>query len=139
MMDWDPNILLEPDKEPCRIYADDKGEFYALVSPEDYQWALQWRWSPKWSRGGNKVYLRRNVQIGPRANRIQSNLFLHRAIMVERIRIDPPSPEHTIVDHVAGNGLNCQRSNLRWFTPKQNARNRRKDFDKEAFRMSLGL
>lgn len=126
MDSWDPNIVLAPNTDPCIILGDDRGTVCALVSPEDYQWAVQWRWSPKWSRGGRKVYLRRNVQVGTRENRIQTNLFLHRAIMIHRMKIEPPTPEHTIVDHVDGDGLNCQRNNLRWFTPSENAKNSRR-------------
>lgn len=118
--DWDPNVVLADIDAPGRIYGDDKGELVALVSAVDYQWALQWRWSPKWSRGGRKVYLRRNVQIGPRATRVQKTLFLHQAI-IARTGLIPPSPEHTLVEHLDGDGMNCQRENLCWITPSGNA------------------
>lgn len=130
--DWDPNLWSLP--EPCRIYGDDRAEISALVSIEDYQWALQWQWSPKWSRGGRKVYLRRNVQ-ELRANlgvcpetgrrlrdRTQRTLFLHIAIM-ERMGDPQPTPDHVIVDHRNGDGLDCQRHNLRWATVGMNNRN----------------
>lgn len=120
--DWDPNVIFGQVIEPCRIYGDDKGEIYALVDQEDYQWAVQWRWSPKWSRGNRKVYLRRVLHEGTRQFRTQRTLFLHSAIM-KRTGILPPSPEHCIVDHRNGNGLDCRRNNLRWATHTMNARN----------------
>ena len=133
MHEWHPSrVFAEP--EPCRIYGDDKGELFALVDAIDYQWVVQWQWSPKWSRGGRKVYLRRNVQetiadhgvcpeTGMRIRtRTQRTLFLHTAIM-GRMGIEPPTPLHTIVDHRDSDGLNCRRDNLRWATPSMNAKN----------------
>lgn len=126
--------LLAVDDTPCAIYGDDRAEIFAFVDYVDYAWALQWKWSPKWSRGGRKVYLRRNVQTtitpasicslsGSRVrNRIQKTLFLHIAIM-ERTGIKRPSINHVIVDHRDGDGLNCVRSNLRWATMSQNRLN----------------
>jgi hypothetical protein len=36
----------------------------------------------------------------------------------------PPSPEHTVVDHIDGDSMNNTLANLRWATPKQNAKNK---------------
>lgn len=119
MHDFDPNDVFSVEEE-CRIvWGDDHAMVAALVDPIDYQWALQWRWSPKWSRGGRKVYLRRNVQVGPKSCRVQKNLFLHTAIM-QRMGLQPPTPAHTLVDHRSGDGLDCRRRNLRWATPQMN-------------------
>lgn len=120
--DWDPRILFPDDPpEPRRIYGDDKGDLFATVDWIDYQFLLQWLWSPKWSRGGRKVYLRRVVQSGPRSARTQTTIFLHHAVM-ERAGIIKPSESH-VLDHRDGDSLNCQRSNLRWLTLSQNRAN----------------
>jgi hypothetical protein len=133
MHELDPSLIPMP-HDDCRIYGDDRGELCAFVDAIDYQWAVQWIWSPKWSRGGRKFYLRRNVQeqLGPDyecpvtgrrlRNRVQRTLFLHVAIM-KRTGIEPPSPEHTMVDHRDSDSLNCRRGNLRWATPSMNAKN----------------
>jgi hypothetical protein len=124
--DWaDPNHLFPAAIEQCcHIYGDDNCNVFAVVDPEDYQWAIQWLWSPKWSRGGRKMYLRRSVQTGSktRGTRVQKTLFLHTAIM-QRTGIKPPTPLHKLIDHRDGDGLNCRRSNLRWATHSMNVAN----------------
>lgn len=120
----------------CRIYGPD-GEIYATIDQVDYAWAAQWRWSPKWSRGGTKVYMRRVSHEGSRLVRVQRTVWLHRAIIIERMGIQPPGPEYTMVDHENGDELDCRRFNLRWVTPKMNAANRR--VNKIALARFLGL
>jgi hypothetical protein len=122
--DDDPNTIpgmgvIRP--EPCRIYAQNH-DMFALVDEIDYQSLVQWKWSPKWSRGGKKVYLRRVLHEGNRIVRVQRTLFLHQAVM-KRKGDKPPSPDHTIIDHRDGDGLNCQRENLVWATHKENRHN----------------
>lgn len=116
---------------PCRIYGDDRALIWALVSPEDYQWALQWRWSPI-RRPGRQVYLRRNAE--PPTMRLagsgivvrgaQSTVYLHVEIM-KRTGRPAPCGEHKLVDHRDLDSLNCTRHNLRWATYSINNRNRR--------------
>lgn len=115
--------------EPCRIYGPD-GDLFALVDEIDFAWAAQWRWSPKWSRGGTKVYMRRvaHVTLEPgrsKESRLQQTVWLHREIVIVRMCILPPSPAHVLVDHENGDELDCRRKNLRWATHSMNAKNRK--------------
>jgi hypothetical protein len=120
--------------DACRLYGPD-GELFALVDEIDFAWASQWRWSPKWSSTGAQVYMRRvahqKLQDDDRIDgrriryRLQQTVWLHRAIVIERMRIEPPTPQHVLIDHEDWDGLNCQRRNLRWATHKENSNNRR--------------
>lgn len=118
---FDPRTWAEDDHEH-RIYGNDALTIYALVDPEDYTWFARWRWSPKVSKGGKKVYLFRPQSDRSRASRVVS-LYLHVEIM-KRTGIQPPSSLHTMTDHRNGNGLDCRRRNLRWATPRMNCLNR---------------
>jgi len=135
MHDLDPNALgLErPSMREFRIYGDDRASMWALVDEIDYQWAVKWRWSSKKSRGGRKIYLRRNVTTsngsyyceergGVLRDRKQKTLFLHTAIM-QRMGDVPPTNKHLMIDHRNGNGLDCRRANLRWASASMNRRN----------------
>lgn len=120
-----------PPPEPCRIYADDSLELYALVSPEDYPWACQHVWSAI-RRPGRQVYMRRSVE--PATTRcptsgivirgVQTTVYLHVEVLKRTGRV-PPTPKHVLVDHVDIDSLNCQRHNVRWATLSMNRRNRR--------------
>jgi hypothetical protein len=107
----------------CHIYGDTRASLFAEVDEIDYQWAIQWLWSHKWSRGKRKVYICRQLteRHGPEV-RYNSTVMLHIEIM-KRTGILPPSPAHTLVDHRDGKSLNCRRSNLRWATPSMNRKN----------------
>lgn len=114
-----PDPLWLKDHE-WRIYGDDREGIWAVVDEEDYHFFAQWRWSPKVSRGGKKIYLFRPAYAGGVNLRI--SLYLHVEIL-KRTGLIPPSEKHTIADHRNGNGLNCRRDNLRWATPSMNRRN----------------
>jgi hypothetical protein len=119
----DPNTWGEFNKGfEWRIYGDDLAQIWSVVDEEDYHHLSQWKWSPKWSRGQRKFYLRRNVQVGRRSFRTQTTLYLHEAVMMNA-GIKRPSDAHLIIDHRDGNSMNCRRSNLRWATHSMNARN----------------
>ncbi|MCK1668663.1 hypothetical protein [Bradyrhizobium sp. 153] len=107
--------------EPCRIWLDDRAGLFCTVSPEDYQWALQWRWHFVRDKHGRKFYARRNTRIAGR----QIHVWLHKAILSERMGILPPSELHTIGDHGNGESLCNERWNLSWATPSMNRRTAR--------------
>ena len=49
-------------------------------------------------------------------------IWLHKEIL-RRVG-PPPSPAHTVGDHMNGNSLDNRRSNLRWATVTENNRNK---------------
>lgn len=110
--------------EPCRIYAPD-GELFALVDEIDFAWAAQWRWTPHWSRGGTKVYMRRTgsekLQVGTRTVRFRRyfTIWLHREVLIRKGEL-PLTPLHKIADHLNGDELDCTRENLTWATVEEN-------------------
>jgi len=106
----------------------------ALIDDEDYERVNQYKWTAKprtrrgitygWVARRNQWFGDPNVQTvmksskGDRiVNGYYKNLHLHRFIM--------NAPEGMVVDHIDGNGLNNQKSNLRICTHSQNAMNSR--------------
>lgn len=82
----------------------------ALVDDEDFEYLSRWRWTAKPHR--NTWYANRGEYYAGK----QTHHSLHRIVLGVTI------PE-TLVDHIDGNGLNCQKSNLRIATPPQNRHN----------------
>lgn len=96
----------------------------AAVSPEDYAWAMQWKWRYKLDKRGKKYYAVRNARRstrGPVPKWIQYDIYMHKAILV-RMGREPPTPAHTIGDHGDGCSLNNQRPNLDWATGSHNCK-----------------
>ena len=77
-----------------------------LVDDEDYEWLNQWKW--KEHKSGNVYYARRS---GGR----DATIIMHRLLT--------NCPKGVDVDHIDGNGLNNQKSNLRIVTKRQNQQN----------------
>lgn len=88
---------------------------YALVDDEDFSELTKFRWFAMWDKNTKQFYAARNVRSdGPRPWR---TLRMHSAIMRAKPR--------QWIDHRDGNGLNNQKSNLRFATGAQNAQNKK--------------
>ena len=85
--------------------------YVALVSDKDYSRISQFKWYAK--KSPNLVYAACSVHVGRKC----TTLRLHRFVL----GITNPKIE---VDHRNGNGLDCQRRNLRIATKLQNGCNR---------------
>lgn len=81
----------------------------ALVDDDDFEWLSQWRWYAQSNGRGGFYAARRARHQGPL-------IYMHRLIA--------GTENGLITDHVDGNGLNNQRSNLRSATQLQNMMNR---------------
>jgi hypothetical protein len=83
------------------------------VDDEDYVWLSVKPWFPR--QGPYTFYAFRTEHVF--ANGRRATISMHSLIMLP--------PRHLEVDHIDGDGLNNQRSNLRIVTRQQNSCNRR--------------
>jgi hypothetical protein len=83
----------------------------ALVDDEDYEYLNQWKWCA--IKGRKTYYAVRRAYI----NSKYKFYYMHRIIM--------NTPNKLQTDHIDGNGLNCQKFNMRNCTHAQNQMNRR--------------
>lgn len=83
---------------------------FAVVDDQDYEWLSQWKWHYSHSR--NTGYAVRWEKAGKGK---QAKIRMHRVIL--------RAPDDALVDHIDGDGLNNQRSNLRLCSLIDNARN----------------
>lgn len=84
------------------------------VDDEDYESLSQYNWHA--NKGHGTYYAIRGIGKSGRTN---EKIYMHREIM--------KASEKQQVDHISGNGLDCQKSNMRLCTPGQNNMNRRKN------------
>ena len=84
----------------------------AIVDHEDYDRLKTSRWHTIKVR--NALYAISQPVISPQK---RANIYMHAAIM-------GAPPQGMQIDHIDGNGLNNQKSNLRFVTPRQNNQNR---------------
>jgi hypothetical protein len=90
--------------------------FVALVDDEDYPILSRHNWHVI-SKNENPIYY------------AEGRICKHKLYMHHLILGKPPHPSsifHYMTDHIDGNTLNNQRSNLRWVTISQNSMNRAK-------------
>jgi len=85
-------------------------EYKAIVDDDDYEILSKFKWSARES--GRRVYASRHPG---------RTMHMHREIL--------GAPKDMDVDHIDGNGLNNQRSNLRLATRSQNMGNSKKHVD----------
>lgn len=85
--------------------------YVALVDDEDYPELSRHKWHIVGQK--RRLYAARKHRV----DGVKTSLFMHVAIM--------QPPDGYQVDHVDGNALNNQRSNLRIATAQENARNKR--------------
>jgi len=89
----------------------DKNSYQVQIDDEDFEILSTRKWNAH--QDTNTVYARRNTKI----NSKDKTFLMHRQIL----NISDPKIK---VDHIDGNGLNNQRSNLRVCTNAENCRNR---------------
>lgn len=83
-----------------------------LVDNENYEWLSKYKWNLSFSNKRTCKYAKNDIKINDK----QTKQFMHRLIM---------NPFNNMqVDHIDGNGLNNQKSNLRIVTNSQNGMNR---------------
>ena len=85
---------------------------YALVDDEDFEELNQYRWSVAKRRA--VFYAQRNLRLDNK----RVTVFMHTQIIKAHQGLE--------IDHIDGNGLNNQRSNLRTCTSEENKMNRGK-------------
>src|ERR1044071_8925100 len=88
-----------------------KGKF-AKVDDHWFKYLNQWKWH------FDGAYARRNVYHYENGKKIQEHIFIHRIVV--------KTPPGMFTDHIDGDTLNDQESNLRICTNRQNAANMKK-------------
>lgn len=86
---------------------------FTMIDDEDFEYFNQFRW---YYDIGNYAYRRIKTK----------KIWLHRALM--------KSSKDFVIDHIDGNGLNNQKSNLRICTHQQNIMNRNKNIGNNKYR-----
>lgn len=83
----------------------------ALVDDEDFEYLNQWQW---YAHNHKHTFYARRHQLKIEGDK--KIIYLHRFIM--------NATDKSEIDHIDHNGLNCQKSNLRFCTRSKNQMNR---------------
>lgn len=86
---------------------------FAVVDNEDYEYLSQWKWCYNNGYASRGLTAAEKRELGVTSGRV----LMHREIMGQ--------PNGMMIDHIDGNGINNQRSNLRICSNKENAKNQR--------------
>lgn len=100
-------------KRTIHIHSDKYGDLTVFVSDVDFEKCCKHHWSIK--KDGCRFYAHTSVN----GNGLKTSMTMHRFILGDELTDDK------VVDHIDGDGLNNQRSNLRIVTRAENARNRK--------------
>lgn len=107
------------------IWIDPENNIFVLLSPEDFEWAQQWRWHTTPNKNKTKLYATRVTTISRKGGvRQQKKIYMHKEILI-RTGLVPRTKKHKIGDHKNGDSLDNQRDNLRYATLSMNNRNRK--------------
>lgn len=122
------DFLLAESPVPFRPLYLDHYETFVVVDLADYDWAMQWRWRPKYDKHRRKIYAcRAHGFNGDGRRHLTVSVYLHKEICLRANGL-PPSVHHTIADHCNGVSQDCRRRTiygpqLRWATPSMNRQN----------------
>lgn len=100
----------------CRIWLDPANNIYCTLDPEDFEWAVKYTWHAMPDRHKRKFYASRTTRV----KGVGVRYYMHKEIL-ERQGLKKRKTQ-TIGDHLDGDSLNNRRYNLKWATPKQNAK-----------------
>lgn len=96
------------------LYGKDGLGKFALVDDENYEFLMQWRWFGTYQKTSSNFYVTCNLKIGNKWGQGRMHNM-----------VKPPS-KGKLIDHIDGNTLNNQKSNLRESTSAQNSQNKGK-------------
>lgn len=92
--------------------------YIALVDDDDFEWINKKKWRVKKPQDNRTVYSMASIYIGD--SRCKS-VYMHREIMAKHF--GAKSLDGMTIDHIDGNGLNNQKTNLRICTQSDNNKN----------------